>query len=194
MNAAILALITYYAGMYGIDPNVAVAVVQHESKFNVHAVGSKNERGLFQLMPSSFPQYKPDELFNPKLNIKLGIEYLAWNKKYCKHKENINWLTCYNYGLKNAEHVRYPHLFPYVKEISKIMTQFKKEQKVMVEGLHYGHVDGEGTYLGESTEHGYKGYYRILNEFGSIMKVEPQRVKDYVAYWEEKKQNIAKKH
>jgi hypothetical protein len=194
MNAAILALITYYSGMYGIDPNVAVAVAQKESQFRVDAVGSKGEIGLFQLMPSAFPNKTKKELFNPKTNIQLGIKHLAWNKKYCKHKDDINYLVCYNYGIKNAEHVKYPHLFPYVKDVRNIMSQFKKDQKVMVQGLHYGHVDGEGIYLGVSTEHGYVGYLRIQNEFGSIMKVEPQRVTDYVAYWEEKKKSFAKKH
>lgn len=127
MDLALIALIGYYSGIYGIDPNVAVAVAKVESNFKVQAVGAKGERGLFQIMPEIYPEVHPDSLFDPKVNIELGVKHLAWNKKYCKHKENRTYLVCYNYGIKNAEKVKYPYLWPYYKKVMAEVQKLKKD-------------------------------------------------------------------
>jgi hypothetical protein len=77
---------------------------------------------VFQLNPKSFPQYSVKQLKDPKLNIQLGIKYLAKMKKECKYKDGLNWLTCWNYGPKNAKKVKHPELFPYVKKIKLAMN------------------------------------------------------------------------
>lgn len=125
MTMTILSLIGLYSAMYGIDPKVALAVAKVESNLNVNAVGSKGEIGLFQIMPSTYPKVSKQDLFNPEINIKLGIQHLAWNKKYCKYRENNLFLTCYNYGIKNTEKIKYPQLWPYYK---KVMAEVKKSK------------------------------------------------------------------
>lgn len=117
----IIKLITIYSLAYNVDPSIAISVCAVESRFNPNAIGITNDLGLFQLNPRSFPQYTKKQLLDPKLNIKLGIKYLAKVKKQCHHKEGINWLVCYNYGFKNAKRVKYPELFPYVKKIKLTM-------------------------------------------------------------------------
>lgn len=119
----IIKLITYYSLQYGIDPKVALSVAQIESRFNPNAIGSTFDIGVFQLNPKSFPKYTQKQLLDPKINIELGIKYLAKMQKECKHKEDINWLTCYNMGAKKAKTIRYPNLFPYIKKVKLAMLK-----------------------------------------------------------------------
>lgn len=114
----------------GVDPSIALTVAKMESNFNPDAVGGLHEMGLFQLNPSSFKQYTRKQLLNPKLNARLAIRYLKEVKEHCIHKEDINWLVCYNYGYKNAEKVKYPHLFPYVVRAKKIRNKYLKEGEI----------------------------------------------------------------
>lgn len=118
----IIKLIQVYALQYGIDPQVAVSVAAVESQFRPSIIGITGDVGIFQLNPKSFPQYSVEQLKNPKLNIELGIKYLAKMKKECNHKEGINWLVCWNYGARNAKKVKHPELFPYTKKIAREMA------------------------------------------------------------------------
>lgn len=114
----LIALIGYYSAVYGVDPKLALSVAVVESRLNPTAVSERGAIGVFQLMPQSFNMPARD-LFNPEVNIKLGVKYLSWNKKYCKHKVDNTWLVCYNYGIGNAARVKYPKLFPYYKQVMK---------------------------------------------------------------------------
>jgi soluble lytic murein transglycosylase-like protein len=107
--------------IYGIDPEVALNVARIESNLNPNAIGVTNDIGLFQLRPQSFPQYTKKQLLNPELNVKLGIQYIAYVKKHCKHKEKYDYLACYNAGIKKASSFKYPRLFPYVKRFQLAM-------------------------------------------------------------------------
>jgi len=126
MELALIAMIHYYAAINHIDPQVALAVAKVESGMNPKAVGAAGERGLFQLKVTTYPEVHKDKLFDPETNIRLGIKYMAWNKKYCKHKQGINYLTCYNFGIKNAERVKHPALFPYVKKVTAQMSKLDR--------------------------------------------------------------------
>lgn len=116
---AIIKLITYYSLIYGIQPEISISVVEVESQFRPSVVGITGDVGLFQLQPASFPQYSIKQLKDPKLNIELGIKYLAKMKKECNHKKNNEWLVCYNFGKRNAKKVKHPELFPYVLKIDR---------------------------------------------------------------------------
>lgn len=122
MESLIIAFITYYANVYGVDPQLAVSVARVESSLNPNAKGSAGEIGLFQIKPSSVPHVRPEDLFDPAINAREGVKYLAWNKKYCNHKEDKTFLVCYNYGIENAKKVKHPKLFPYYK---KVMGYYK---------------------------------------------------------------------
>ena len=74
------------ARRYGIDPYVAAGLIRQESVFNPNAISRVGARGLMQLMPSTGQLIaKRDgagnitaaDLYNPSLNIKLGMNYLA---------------------------------------------------------------------------------------------------------------------
>ena len=117
----IIKLITMYSLAYNIDPKVALAVCEVESGFNINAIGITKDLGLFQLNPKSFPQYSKKQLLDPITNIELDIKYLAQMKKECKYKDNLDWLLCYNMGMKNAKKVKYPKLWPYTKRVTKLV-------------------------------------------------------------------------
>jgi hypothetical protein len=187
MNQAIIAIISYYASMYGIDPKLAVSVAMVESSLNPNAIGSKGEVGLFQLRPEIFNHIPKDKLITPETNIRNGIKHLAWNKKYCNHKKEKTWLICYNYGIGNAKKVKHPKLFPYYKKVMMNMEKFEKGELVIVTGMYELKVDGEGIFMGVSTGYHDKGRYKIKNEHGLIMLVEPTRVVKYQDYWDKKK-------
>lgn len=118
----IIALIVSYSKLYGVSPEVAVSVAAVESRFEVQATSHKGAIGIFQLMPQYFPKYTKAQLRNPEINIKLGIQRLAEYQKTCVHKDDLTWLTCYNFGPRNARKVRYPNKFPYVRKVKEVMA------------------------------------------------------------------------
>ncbi len=69
----------------GLDPALVAGVVLQESAFNPLAVSSAGARGLLQLMPATGEEvarktgiapFRPDRLFEPEVNLKLGCAYL----------------------------------------------------------------------------------------------------------------------
>ena len=127
MKLMIVKLIHTYALQHGVDPAIATSVAAVESQFNPNIIGITGDVGVFQLNPKSFPQYTVKQLKDPKLNIELGIKYLAKVKKECKHKNNNDWLICFNMGPKKAQTVKHPSLFPYVKKVNKQLAMNQKE-------------------------------------------------------------------
>ena len=75
-----------YANQAGIDPYFALAIMREESHFDPLALSSSKAIGLMQLMPATakFVARKQkiklneiDDIFNPKLNTRLGTLYLG---------------------------------------------------------------------------------------------------------------------
>jgi len=71
--ATIQDMIVQEATRQGVDPNLALAVANHESGFNQSAIGGAGEVGVFQLLPSSFPGVAIADL---QTNIQTGISFL----------------------------------------------------------------------------------------------------------------------
>lgn len=74
------------AKRYGIDPYVAAGLIRQESVFNPNAISRVGARGLMQVMPATgqlvskrqgIGNITAADLYNPVLNIKLGMNYLA---------------------------------------------------------------------------------------------------------------------
>ena len=74
------------ARRHGLDPYLLVALVRQESAFDPRAVSSAQARGLMQLIPPTakrvarqlqLNRFSIDQLFLPRLNIRLGSQYLA---------------------------------------------------------------------------------------------------------------------
>ena len=87
------------------DPKLILALIVTESEFYTWAVSEKGAKGLMQIMPYVAESLAQDlgiewsgdrTLFNPYLNIRMGIHYLSQLMLDFKDVEIA--LTAYNYG------------------------------------------------------------------------------------------------
>jgi soluble lytic murein transglycosylase len=74
------------AKRYGVDPYIAAGLIRQESVFNPNAISRVGARGLMQVMPATgqviskrqgIGTISAADLYNPALNIKIGMNYLA---------------------------------------------------------------------------------------------------------------------
>lgn len=117
----ILNLIQIYSTIYAVDPRLVYAVVKVESNFNPNAISEKGAIGLMQLVPASVHKTKK-VLLDPETNIREGIKYLSIMRDECPHKEDYEWIICYELGSVHAKKVKYPKLWPYYKKVMKEMN------------------------------------------------------------------------
>jgi soluble lytic murein transglycosylase-like protein len=91
---------------YNYDPKFILALIDAESNFFNWAVSKKGAKGLMQIMPYVAQdlakqmgiEWMGDRtLFNPYINVKLGIYYLSELLKYFDHDLGTA-VTAYNYG------------------------------------------------------------------------------------------------
>ena len=90
---------------YGFDPLLVLAIIQVESSFGPRAISRKGARGLMQVKPSTARaevtrlgwEWAGDHnLFEPALNVRVGIEYLS--KLVSKFGSVEKALIAYNHG------------------------------------------------------------------------------------------------
>jgi soluble lytic murein transglycosylase-like protein len=67
----------YYAGVYGIPPELVYAIIEVESAWQPHAVSNKGAAGLMQLMPATAVTFGATNRFEVEQNIRGGVAYLA---------------------------------------------------------------------------------------------------------------------
>jgi len=93
------------AQRYNQDPRLILALIATESEFYNWAVSKKGAKGLMQIMPYVAESLAQDlgiewsgdrTLFNPYLNIRIGIHYLS--QLMLDFKDVRTALTAYNYG------------------------------------------------------------------------------------------------
>lgn len=93
------------ANRYNHDPKFILALIFTESEFYNWAVSQKGAKGLMQIMPHVAKSLARDlgiewsgdrTLFNPYLNIRMGIYYLS--RLIHDFKDIRTALTAYNYG------------------------------------------------------------------------------------------------
>lgn len=97
---------------YGLDPRLIVAVIHAESSFNPRAVSPVGAIGLMQVMPETGRYWlslrgeklrAPHKLFDPELNIDIGVSYLAAQIRTFGSLEG--GLTAYNAGPAAARRI-----------------------------------------------------------------------------------------
>lgn len=98
----IFELVNRLAPNYGVDPQLALAVISVESGFQPKAVSPKNAQGLMQLMPQTAQRFRVKNAFDPEDNIKGGLSYLRWLLAY--FQGNVSLVTAaYNAGERAVE-------------------------------------------------------------------------------------------
>lgn len=120
----IMSLVIHYSVALHFDPAISLAVIRQESNFKPYLIGNVGEIGLMQIRPEFVP-YTRKELLNPEVNIKVGIGLLKEAKKHCKHKNNLDFLVCYNAGIIGGSKYKYPNKSKYVISINKFYKEYK---------------------------------------------------------------------
>ncbi len=127
-----------------VDESLIFAVINAESSFNSRAVSKVGAVGLMQIMPTTAnyvcemynlePISSKEDLFNEKLNIRIGTFYINYLLK--KFNGNLKYtLVAYNAGenkvqewLKsnNFDLVAYPSSLNYYKKVVKYRKVYSK--------------------------------------------------------------------
>ena len=89
-----------YANGYGIFPEIALAQINRESRFNPNAVGGSGEHGLGQFMPGTWARFGGGrsfevDAFDVDYNLTAWGEYMTWlltrfNGDYVKALQGYN--------------------------------------------------------------------------------------------------------
>ena len=121
-----------------VKPSLALAVAQVESNFNANAISNKGAIGIMQIMPKTasdmygVPKHK---LFDPVINIKIGISFLDHLIKKYKGRIDIA-LSHYNGGSAvgkwpNVKII--PATYNYVLKVLNKSSNFEKNSIKHVE-------------------------------------------------------------
>ncbi|MDR1514093.1 MAG: lytic transglycosylase domain-containing protein [Synergistaceae bacterium] len=116
------------SGKYGVDPDLARAVMRQESGGNPNAVSSAGALGLMQLMPGTAKGLGVDPM-NPKRNLEGGIKYLAQlADKY--DGDYVKTLAAYNAGSARVDSYGgippFPETERYVKNVLALYRKYSR--------------------------------------------------------------------
>ena len=117
--------VVYYSNEYEFDPVLVFSVMKTESHFKHSTVSSAGAKGLMQLMPFNFKEFKVNNTVEG--NIKGGVMHLK--RDYEKTRNITKTLVCYNAGcgrLKNNEWHKIKETTDYVTKINNIYPEIKK--------------------------------------------------------------------
>jgi hypothetical protein len=136
---------------YNYDPELVLAVIITESSFYNWSQSKVGALGLMQILPTTgrdvaraknMPWHGKKTLFDPHLNIKLGIHYLA--ELHDRFDSLEVALTAYNYGpTRVAEMQRHGDELPrgYAARIMNIYKRFLELDQSLAESWNPGELD-----------------------------------------------------
>ncbi len=108
----ILDLVKKIAPEYKVQPQLALAIMEAESNFDILAISPKNAKGLMQLIPDTAARFNVRNVYDPAQNIRGGIAYLRWLLAYFQGDVMLV-AAAYNAGEGTVD--RYRGVPPYVE-------------------------------------------------------------------------------
>ena len=123
--------VVYYSNEYDFDPVLVFSVMKTESHFKHSTVSTAGAKGLMQLMPFNFKEFKVNNTVEG--NIKGGVMHLK--RDYESTGNIIKTLVCYNAGcgrLKNNEWRKIRETTNYITKINEVYPEIK--------GLYYANT------------------------------------------------------
>jgi len=120
------ALIQRYCKEFGVDPDLASAVLYIESRGDPYIVSRKGALGLMQITQATADFMEVGDVFDPEENIKAGVKYIAWLiKKY----DETTALLAYNAGIGTLEQNRIPsETRNFIDKVLSLKTLLKAEK------------------------------------------------------------------
>jgi soluble lytic murein transglycosylase-like protein len=107
---------------YRVQPQLALAVIEAESNFNVAALSPKNAKGLMQLIPATADRFGVRNPYDAAQNIRGGMAYLRWLLAYFEG-DLLLVAAAYNAGEGAVDRYRgvppYAETRDYVRKILK---------------------------------------------------------------------------
>jgi soluble lytic murein transglycosylase-like protein len=107
---------------YRVQPQLALAVIEAESNFNVAALSPKNAKGLMQLIPATADRFGVRNPYDAAQNIRGGMAYLRWLLAYFEG-DVLLVAAAYNAGEGAVDRYRgvppYAETRDYVRKILK---------------------------------------------------------------------------
>lgn len=138
-------LVKKHAPVYGVDVDLAMAVIAVESGFNPKATSRKKAQGLMQLLPDTQARFHVKDAYDPEQNIKGGLSYLRWLIAYFKGDVELV-AAAYNAG-ENAV-LRYRGIPPYPETrdyVKRIAQYYKKKHHAVTQKSAMRAADTSGT-------------------------------------------------
>ncbi len=111
-RSRIVDIVKEFAPSYGIEPRLALAIIQAESGFQVSAKSNMNAQGLMQLIPETAERFGVRKIMDPRENIRGGLAYLRWLLSYFEG-DVVLVTAAYNAG--EGAVVRYRGVPPYAE-------------------------------------------------------------------------------
>src|ERR1700752_3794261 len=120
--ASVLTLVKAMAPQYHVQPELALAIMEAESNFDIVARSPKNAQGLMQLIPATAARFNVRNPYDPAQNIRGGLAYLRWLLAYFEGDLTLV-AAAYNAGEGTVE--RYRGVPPYAETrayVRRILT------------------------------------------------------------------------
>lgn len=128
-RATIKAWVHALAPRYGIDPDLVLAVIEVESRFNPRARSPRNAQGLMQLIPATATRFSIKDPLDPFQNLIGGMRYLRWLLDYFDDDIKLA-LAAYNAGEQAVKRYGgvppYPETQNYVSRIVRLMGEAER--------------------------------------------------------------------
>jgi soluble lytic murein transglycosylase-like protein len=113
----------------GLAPRLALSMAKIESGYDHRAVSPKGAIGVLQLLPQYVCQeydVTPDMLFDPDVNIRIGLAYMKW--LLTRFHENLDLsLAAYNAGPRRVVEAGYG--IPAIEETRDYVRKVKEAMR-----------------------------------------------------------------
>lgn len=131
-------IIKQFAKVYGVHEYLIHAIVSTESCYDSKALSKVGAQGLMQLMPGTAKELGVTDVFNPRQNLRAGIEYFSKLQKQFNYNSQYA-LAAYNAGpgavRKFSGIPPYPETRTYINKVLEKFRQYSVSPTSLKNGI-----------------------------------------------------------